>query len=282
MQRLDLFGHNGLYSSIGATRRDSIGGGSLFLVDQGAREYADPPVDEFCIFLAKKGDCRVEFNLGFGARRCRLIPGLMVVAPPGTACEFKLNGPHSYYVVPLNQSWFGEKISDLGVLHKFEFFDPLVESAIATLWGEVDRGNPRSSLFADSVLNMLAQRLLHLNGRSSMKPRHSLLGKRGIANAITYIHENIRSSSITLDVLASVANMSKPYFCHIFSQEMSCSPYQYVIKQKIDEAKGMISNNPEISVGEIAESLGFSSASRMRSHFVRHVGMRPSEYRSKG
>ena len=56
---------------------------------------------------------------------------------------------------------------------------------------------------------------------------------------IKYIQENIQEN-ITIDDLASVATLSKSYFCTLFKQKYGISPTQYIIKLKLDKAKEFI------------------------------------------
>ncbi|GAA3316839.1 hypothetical protein GCM10020331_014040 [Ectobacillus funiculus] len=81
--------------------------------------------------------------------------------------------------------------------------------------------------------------------------------------AISYI-ENHYSENINLTDMANYAQLS-PYhfFQESLKKHMNCSPYQYLINYRINNAK-MLLYNTNLSIKEIALTCGFNST----SHFV--------------
>jgi YesN/AraC family two-component response regulator len=85
---------------------------------------------------------------------------------------------------------------------------------------------------------------------------------------------------ITVEFLAGAIGMSTAYFCRFFQKEMGCSPYQFIIQQRVERAKAILLER-ELSISEVALKCGFSSHSQLNYHFRNLLGITPKEYRSR-
>ncbi len=94
--------------------------------------------------------------------------------------------------------------------------------------------------------------------------------------AIDYIQANLHKT-LNLPIIATHLNLSYYYFCSLFKQSMGVSPWQYVIKQRIDRAKKLLKDQ-ELSIAEIAVACGFSHQSRLSKHFRKMTGTTPKNY----
>jgi AraC family transcriptional regulator len=90
-----------------------------------------------------------------------------------------------------------------------------------------------------------------------------------------YVVANVEHG-ITLDQLASLAGLSKYYFIRAFRAARGRTPYQYVIEQRIERAKELISNG-DIKVSEVAQRVGFKSTSKFIQTFRRILGVTPGQ-----
>ena len=92
-----------------------------------------------------------------------------------------------------------------------------------------------------------------------------------------YIDTNYKDS-LSLDDLARVVHMNKYYLAHAFKTEYGTSPINYMISRRIDESRYLL-RETNMSLSEIAQVLGFSSASYFSQSFRRSVGSSPIEFR---
>jgi len=92
-----------------------------------------------------------------------------------------------------------------------------------------------------------------------------------------YIDVNYKES-LSLDDLARVVHMNKYYLAHAFKDEYGVSPINYMISRRIDESRYLLKET-NMSLSEIAQILGFSSASYFSQSFRRSTGSAPIEYR---
>ena len=63
-----------------------------------------------------------------------------------------------------------------------------------------------------------------------------------------------------------------------FKAELGISPHRYRIRRRLDAACALLIR-PELSIGEIAERLGYASQYEFSAQFKRYMGCPPSGYR---
>lgn len=94
-----------------------------------------------------------------------------------------------------------------------------------------------------------------------------------------YIGDHL-DDDLTLDQLADVAGISKHHFSHLFKESMGVSPYQYVIRRRLDEAKHLLVRT-DLSITRVALRTGFSSHSHLSKAFRNVEGVSPSAFRAE-
>jgi AraC family transcriptional regulator len=95
---------------------------------------------------------------------------------------------------------------------------------------------------------------------------------------VDYVEENL-AESISLHRLAALAGVSTRHFERAFRQAMGMPPHAYVLGKRVDAARQLLLSEPGLAVQEIAERVGFSSASHLASAFRRRTGSSPSAFR---
>jgi AraC-like DNA-binding protein len=93
-------------------------------------------------------------------------------------------------------------------------------------------------------------------------------------HVMTNFHKNI-----TLDEIASIANMTKNAFCRYFKVRTNKSFFQFLIEVRIESASKLLANNSELSVLEIAELCGFNNISNFNRKFKELKHNSPLQYR---
>ena len=84
---------------------------------------------------------------------------------------------------------------------------------------------------------------------------------------------------MTIESVANECEIDKAYLCRLFKRFDSQTPYQYLIKQKMDRAATML-ENAELLVSEVALSLGYADPFLFSRAFKSVFGIPPSEFRS--
>lgn len=83
---------------------------------------------------------------------------------------------------------------------------------------------------------------------------------------------------LNLDLLAEEAHVNKFYLSHMFKEEYGMAPIGYMISRRIEESRYLL-RETDMSMSQIAQILGFSSANYFSQSFRRTEGISPMEYR---
>ena len=99
-----------------------------------------------------------------------------------------------------------------------------------------------------------------------------------IRNSCEYIKAHL-TEPIQVKKLAQQSGYAEYYFSHKFKKEMGVSVKEYILHEKINQAKVMLTSSDE-SIQKIGDSLAFGSRSYFYTCFQKAEGMSPSEYRN--
>lgn len=106
-----------------------------------------------------------------------------------------------------------------------------------------------------------------------LPPQTSALVKRAIA----YLHQNF-ARPLTRREIAEDLGMNEDYLSRVFNQELGISPWDYLNRYRISQAKELLHLTPD-SIGQIGRRVGFSDPAYFSRVFRRIAGKSPSAYR---
>lgn len=99
---------------------------------------------------------------------------------------------------------------------------------------------------------------------------------------ITLIHQQEDPACINLsDRLSAHFNRDYSTLSKLFSETAHTTIEKYAIAQKIERAKELLTYG-ELTLNEIADRLGYSSAAYLSTQFKSLTGMTPGEFKKKG
>ena len=96
---------------------------------------------------------------------------------------------------------------------------------------------------------------------------------------LSYIEENY-NTEIPLSVLASKMNVSTLYFSNYFKSTFHISPKQYILNKRLAEGQRLLLET-DMTIGEIATAVGFSSENYFSEFFTSKIGISASKYRKR-
>jgi AraC-like DNA-binding protein len=106
------------------------------------------------------------------------------------------------------------------------------------------------------------------------------LGDERLAVAIRLIHEH-PNRPWTVVQLAKEAALSRSTFFERFTQALGMAPMAYLFAWRMALAKNMLRHQDD-SITEIAQRVGYSSASAFSVAFTRYTGLPPARYSREG
>jgi len=156
--------------------------------------------------------------------------------------------------------------------------DVRLAALMSAMCEEVREGCPSGRLFGESISLAL---LSYLAGRYA-STRHADNCEASLSPAqkgclVDYIRGNL-TTNISVTELAGLVQMSPSHFARVFKAAFGVTPYRFVMRERIEGAKGMLAGT-KISASEVSSAYGFSSQSHFAKVFREFTGVTPKQYR---
>lgn len=136
----------------------------------------------------------------------------------------------------------------------------------------------QSGRFADALaLNYLERALIMVASRSSVSQGPKIDSR--IKAVITHMQRDL-SSPLSIPDLAESVGISESRLAHLFSQETGIPPRKYMENLRLERSKQLLELT-DMTIREIAHSLGFVSEFYFSQRFQGATGERPSAYRNR-
>lgn len=87
------------------------------------------------------------------------------------------------------------------------------------------------------------------------------------------------NTQIGLDDMANAAQISKFYLTRKFEKELGMTPNNYLIKIRLENSVKLLTSQADLTLEEIAKSVGFSCANYYGKVFKKSFGISPNEFR---
>lgn len=100
-----------------------------------------------------------------------------------------------------------------------------------------------------------------------------------VNEAIGYIESNYKNK-ITIADIAGFVRYSESSVVHYFREETGVSPYEYIIRKRLNKAKELLKTT-NATIGEISEEVGFNSEANFIKTFRIKNNMTPNAFRSQ-
>ena len=101
-----------------------------------------------------------------------------------------------------------------------------------------------------------------------------------VSLAMAYINLNYKDENLKISDISSFSGVTQNHLCKLFKKETGKSTMENLIDVRLSKSAVLLKSS-EISVGEIAYSVGFSDPKHFSQMFKRKYGTTPGEYRNK-
>ena len=155
-----------------------------------------------------------------------------------------------------------------------EQFEKIGLPPVSVVLGEVEiAGKP-----TDKQFQLLNENLVQLGFELIDHQKGKLIEQ--IKNAVvTLIHHDFTPKTNFSDFIADKLNYDYNYLSNLFSEAEGTTIEKYLIAQRIERAKELLIYG-ELSLSQIADRLGYSSAAYLSNQFRKQTGISPSRYKS--
>jgi AraC family transcriptional regulator len=158
--------------------------------------------------------------------------------------------------------------------------DLLHDHIALVLQAAVDAEGEGGQLYAEALADALTVHFLRRYAAAQPARREATGGlpPYKLRRAFTYIQAHLEEK-LSVEMLASVAQMSPAYFAHLFKHATGLAPHQYVNLCRIKHAKRLLAET-DMPLTDISAQVGCADQSHFTALFRRHVAMTPNAYRS--
>jgi AraC family transcriptional regulator len=218
------------------------------------------------------------------------VPGTVLLLPAGSAVYLAWEMPHAHMTVSISAKLLaataaelnGRNDTDVRLIGVLDTRDKLVEYLGLALLSEIARpDHPARTVVVDHTARALVAHLLRTldlrdssqrvfaKGGPELSPRH-------LSKVIRFIEQNI-SRPISLDDLATIAQVSRFHFTRLFKRTVGISPMAYLERSRVQRAQELIKEGG-LPLAEIAVAVGFADQSHFTRRFHLHNGLTPGVF----
>lgn len=242
---------------------------------RGGHSWGPAVRDHYLIhyIVSGKGVYRVdgkEYQLSAGdmflAKESTVIYYCADKEEPWEYCWVGFNGTDAKYL--LNMTQFAGENPVIKITEPEE---------ILSLIGNIYNGQGTDVAHETEMLGYLylfLAKLMKMNNDESALERG---GYKYVRAALNYIKYNYSAPVDVIDI-AKAVGVSRSHLYRVFMTQLSISPSDYLEKYRINEAAALLKNT-ELSVAEVASSVGFDDALYFSRVFKKNKGLPPSKYR---
>jgi AraC-like DNA-binding protein len=230
----------------------------------------------FMLLCWTLGPLRVRY----GAKRSfQTVPRRPVVFMPGDAERGEWEGVETSLLTYLPGRFIEQTVGVSADLARPKLRDEhltKIEHLVQLIRADVRASSPAGSTVGESLLAGLAGAIFPDDERT-IALQHER-GQRIVARLVEYIEANL-GEPLSLVQIAAQADISVRHMSRAFKASTGMAPHDYVVKRRVNKATELIREG-ELSLVDIAISVGFSSHAHMAAAF-RRVGQRaPSLFRN--
>jgi AraC family transcriptional regulator len=252
-------------------------------------EWTMPPLENHCLIIQLGTPALVSARINGSLFARTVQPGEVSILPAGTSLEWwnSDNGAndtlHLYlhpYFVRTTAEAIDFDAAQVSIEPQFGVRDEHIHHIALSLHWELKEANVIGRVYADSLAKVLAMQLVRRY--SEFEDAHVSRGgmaPRKLRKAIEFITENLdKEQTVALAAVAHELQMSYFHFSRAFKQSTGVSPSIYMIEQRIERAKKLLSET-DVPIADIASRVGFASQSHFTTTFRRLAWTTPKTFR---
>ena len=247
--------------------------------------YGEHKPNGHMIFLSNSDPVKAECCLEGRRQSLDVGPNQLWILPRHAQHRSSFAGAHGGVVLSIGVAEFEQHVQTLAstaqmnLVPKLEVSDPQLQHTLMGLLAVAREGAQADALFADSLIRAICIRLArhYSNSPPTTVALRGGLPVGRLKRVLEYMNGNL-DKKIRLYALAETASMSLYHFARLFRQSMGLSPYQYLLKQRVERAKQLLRDG-HLSVSEVGLSLGFDHPNNFARTFRRLTGWNPTQFR---
>lgn len=157
-------------------------------------------------------------------------------------------------------------------------YDPTIVDYAAAFCAELTTEFPRGPLYADTLTIGFTLHLLSLYAidRPKVPLPRGKLSARQLRTVVDFIQAHL-GDEVPLTALAEMARVSPFHFARQFRATIGVAPHQYVLRQRVQRAIGLVRAG-KLPLAQIAIESGFHDQAHFTRTFRKLIGTTPARY----
>ncbi|OBR67792.1 AraC family transcriptional regulator [Paenibacillus oryzae] len=235
--------------------------------------------EQYKIMFVHEGRGIYQFN----GNTFYLEKGQGYIVFAGTVCYMKADErePWVYSWIAFDGDQAGPLLEDAGLSPSspiFSFSSGSWFQLYLDKWDAAATCDNRGELRVHSVLYQFLADWLEMMMVTKQLPAGYQAKEGYIRKALDFIHINY-AERISISGLAEMIGIDRVYLSNIFKESMRVSPQQYLLQYRMDKACELLLDS-ELTVSEIARSVGYGDPLLFSKMFKKLTGAAPTYYRA--
>jgi AraC family transcriptional regulator len=213
-----------------------------------------------------------------------VTPGMFHVTEPGAPVRGLFRGPFDALHLHIPNSLIAECGRDAHgqesatlVSRPAPTTDPWVESLARALLQANHLGGSFGQFYADCISLAIVARLLAPARSLPERPKVAELARWRLKRALDYVDARL-DKPMSLADMSAAAGLTRMHFAAQFRAATGLRPHEYLLRRRIERAQVMLVES-DMSLLNVALSVGFQTQSHFTAVFKRFVGQPPRAWR---
>lgn len=103
-------------------------------------------------------------------------------------------------------------------------------------------------------------------------------GEQLVQQVIRYLSTQY-TEAVSIEAMAETLGYNRAYLSRLFKQRSGLTPMTFLLKLRVDKARLLLRERPELTIEQIASSVGFHDSLYFSKQFRRFFGQSPTAYR---
>lgn len=220
----------------------------------------------FGLALIEEGSLEITYDI---QKRVTLDNHSIAIFNPHQIHRSHAIGATGYYVLFLNKKWCQALQKDFyfyeNILNNQKLYDSLKEIFYKILQTDIDA--------IEIDLHIYMQELFLLYARANVKKEKDLVVQ--IKKLIT----TKCNVSFSVEDIAKHVGYDKSYLIRVFKKEVGLTPQQYILNEKVNCAKDLLTYTTSTTLSNISVNAGFFDQSHFNRNFKGLFGTTPKKYK---
>ncbi|CAG7645085.1 Arabinose operon regulatory protein [Paenibacillus solanacearum] len=219
-------------------------------------------------------------------RTYELGAGDSFLIEPGKLINYMadLEDPWHYRWIAFEGEEAATMLRDVGLSSEQPIVHTGKKRHIAVLFHQVQSAfqsrGPGSNLRANGCLQLLlAEYADALMPQQKSAPEQTSGGDQVVQQALNYLSAQY-AEPITIELMAGALGYNRAYLSTLFKRHTGLTPVTFLLRLRLDKARHLLRERPELTVEQIASSVGFQDPLYFSKQFKRHYAIAPTDYRS--